>query len=997
MLETGQNLGHFTILKKLGAGGMGEVYLAKDTKLQRNVAIKTLLAEFFEDKERKERFQREARTAAKINHQNVMGIYDIDTAIEPQSGKEFTYIVMEYIEGQSLTQFLAAGEHDISELAHIAEHIAGGLAAAHQINVVHRDIKAGNIIIDKDNIPKILDFGLAKPVVPQQLDDDADSSDTISQELTKVGKIVGTISYMSPEQINGEPVDNRSDIFAIGTLLYRMFTGSAPFEGDTQVSTMAKILESQPESPHVKNDSIPPELERIIEKCLRKNPNDRYQDTRDLVVDLRDLRRQYDSEISSSISTIRQLQKNGSKPSSHFTPKTIIAFIATSVVLFFLIWAVIDNTQSSHTQVVYAGENGLAILGFENKTGDEELNWLQTGLPEILQTDLAQSDAITIISRDRVVECIKGGEPHPGFGHPHKECLKAANFLGAKYAISGTFYKLGDKIRIDSRLVELGTGKIISTVKVVGDNPFVLVDSLTDKIASSLDLGQEFASATDVSSVTSSSPEAYKKYLEAMKVFNLAMYAASIEEFEKAIALDSTFALPYMRIAMAYVFTGQNTNGAIWFKKAAKYSNRLPIRDKNLLDVYSDMWLEQNFDDAFIKLETLVNNYPDDVEMRTIFALLVNLFRQDTTTTYAHFDTVLQISPNYLFCLSILADQRMNLEQYDLAKEYADQIKKHYPESPTSYQLLASIYRKEKNFDLAIENYTKQYEVYPRGSSALFNLYRLHIYKRDFEKAEEYVNRILAANPGDAFETGNYYDYKASLALWKGQFRNGLNYFFKGLNHFIELGDSNLIQSSYSVISELYFQMDMVDSSLFYTWKGYKWSKEMGSRVVYPFRLISRDSTLIDTARTIMAGCVKAFRTKLPEEFWPIGEDLNDIFEASFCNDTAAMIEAQLRVYNANPSSNRGVLRTIALLHSKTGKYQEAIDQLDSYLTDNTASSSGLNFVMSLYHLGISYEGIGNTDKAIDAYEKIINIWPNPDYEIDEYKDTKKRLAALTS
>ncbi|UCG60322.1 MAG: serine/threonine protein kinase, partial [Candidatus Zixiibacteriota bacterium] len=304
MLQAGHEFGRFKIIQRLGEGGMGEVYLAEDSKLSRKLALKILSAEYFDNPERQDRFRREAKTAAAISHPNVMGIFDIDSASEPGSERDVTYIAMEYVEGERLSDYLIKHQPDISSVVRLAEKIASGLTAAHKMNIVHRDIKADNIIINEDGEPKILDFGLAKPVEPVFEGDTDDITKSVNQpELTKAGKILGTVSYMSPEQSRGEKVDTRSDIFSFGVLLYRMATGDFPFSGPTAVSTLAKILEARQESPRLKNENIPPELERIIDKCLRKDPNDRYQDTRDLVVDLRNLRRLYDSGASETISS----------------------------------------------------------------------------------------------------------------------------------------------------------------------------------------------------------------------------------------------------------------------------------------------------------------------------------------------------------------------------------------------------------------------------------------------------------------------------------------------------------------------------------------------------------------------------------------------------------------------------------------------------------------------------------------------------------------------
>ena len=513
MLAQGSKFAHFEIISELGRGGMGTVYLARDTKLSRQVALKILSAEIFDDREHRERFHREARTAAQVTHQNVMAIYDIGSAVEPNSGKELNYIVMEHIKGLSLSKHLTANKLDIPACVSLTEKIAAGLSAAHQMKIVHRDIKPENIIICEDGTPKILDFGLAKPIDPVKFDNPDDSTNTISQELTRAGKILGTVKYMSPEQVQGKPVDHRSDIFSFGILMYIIFSGESPFAGDTQVSTMAKILESRHTSITRKNPVLPPEVERIIDKCLAKDANDRFQDTRDLVVDLRNLRRQFDSGITSSYSgiTVRpaRFEKSWSDKEL-WRPVTGLAI--TLVIVAYLLgvsdWFLGDNQRSE----VRASENSLAIIGFENKTGDESLEWMETGLPEILLTDLSQGLGLKIISQQRILDCF---ETDRETKHTVTEIAKAAQRLGAGRILSGSFYKLGDKLRIDARLEEISTGTVILAEKVVGDDPFELVTSLTAKIASSLEL----EGVAQTSSKPLSTPEAFKEYHLGMEFF----------------------------------------------------------------------------------------------------------------------------------------------------------------------------------------------------------------------------------------------------------------------------------------------------------------------------------------------------------------------------------------------------------------------------------------------------------------------------------------------
>ncbi|TFH61486.1 MAG: hypothetical protein E4G91_08075 [Candidatus Zixiibacteriota bacterium] len=576
MLTPGQDFGHFKILQKLGEGGMGEVYLAEDLKLNRRVALKTLRDDYFDNQDRRDRFEREAKTAAQISHANVMAIYDIGTATDPQSRKDIGYIVMEYIKGKTLTEYVAGSTADTGALLRLAEKIASGLAAAHKMSIVHRDIKAENILIDEHDEPKILDFGLAKAIEPLQMEGAPASGETVRKQLTTAGTVVGTVSYMSPEQVRGEAVDNRSDIFSFGVLLYRMFTGDMPFVGSTQVSILAKILEAPYPSLHTKNENINPEIERIIDKCLQKSANDRYQDTRDLVVDLRNLRRQYDSGVSSSTSSVTA-QINSALRTDR-KKQRIKRLIRVSAVLLIIILVMSLGGNSplkklffgSTTASLQAGTYAVAILGFENKTGDAELNWLKTGLPEILLTDLAQDSSINIISQRRIFEEL-GGEGDDFSRFSYEDQVRAARKLGAINVLSGSIFKLGDKIRIDARLEDAASGKILLAEKVVSDDPMTLVDSLATRMASAMNMRGLALVDRGVSQLTTSSSEAYKYYHLGMQKFLDQFYDEGITDFNKAVALDSTFALAYMRIGMSYVFQGRLQDGVPYFHTAKRF------------------------------------------------------------------------------------------------------------------------------------------------------------------------------------------------------------------------------------------------------------------------------------------------------------------------------------------------------------------------------------------------------------------------------------------
>ncbi len=282
----GQTVSHYRVLEKLGEGGMGVVYLAEDTRLGRKVALKALSPEFVRDPDRRKRFQQEARAAAVLTHPGIATVYEFE-----EIGEDL-FIAFEYVRGDNLRAAVNRGPMELNVLLKTATDIARALTAAHTHGVVHRDLKPENVIRTAEGDSKILDFGLAR-FQPSALE-----SDNASTRLTDPGSIVGTISYMAPEQLESKDADFRSDIFSFGILVYELATGMRPFEGASRASTISRILSAEPVSLLQRNPVAPPELDRIVRKCLRKRPEERYQSTRDLAVDLESLRRDSESGIS---------------------------------------------------------------------------------------------------------------------------------------------------------------------------------------------------------------------------------------------------------------------------------------------------------------------------------------------------------------------------------------------------------------------------------------------------------------------------------------------------------------------------------------------------------------------------------------------------------------------------------------------------------------------------------------------------------------------------
>src|SRR3974390_250064 len=279
MMNTGTKLGPYEIQASVGAGGMGEVYRAHDSRLNRKVAIKVLPTSFSADRDRLQRFSQEARAAAALNHPNILSIFDIGD----EQGAP--YVVSELLEGETLRERLKSGPLPIRRVIDHAVQVARGLAAAHEKGIVHRDLKPENLFITNDGRVKILDFGLAKLTRPET-SDTADAATQTRQIATDAGTVMGTVGYMAPEQVRGKPADPRSDIFAFGAILYEMLSGKRAFHGDSAADTMSALLKEDPPDLAETNRNVSPALERIVRHCLEKNPAERFQSARDVAFNL---------------------------------------------------------------------------------------------------------------------------------------------------------------------------------------------------------------------------------------------------------------------------------------------------------------------------------------------------------------------------------------------------------------------------------------------------------------------------------------------------------------------------------------------------------------------------------------------------------------------------------------------------------------------------------------------------------------------------------------
>ncbi|HZJ42587.1 MAG TPA: protein kinase [Pyrinomonadaceae bacterium] len=548
-------LAHYRILSKLGSGGMGEVYLAEDTLLGRLVALKILPPEFAQQTDRMNRFVREAKSASALNHPNIITIHEIGADCDAH------FIASEYIEGETLHSLLRHEPPTLKSSLEIAIQIASALDAAHRAGIVHRDIKPENVIIRPDGLVKILDFGIAKLSELHAIrgESSEEVATALKSEGTSPGMIIGTAHYMSPEQARGKTVDARSDIFSFGIVFYELLSGKRPFDGENAPDVMGAVLHKEPVPIIQLMPDLPPEIERIVNKTLRKDREQRYQTAKDLLIDLKDANQELDFQNKKERTAAPQIRVATAVTSTNAKPPTSSAEFITqevkkhklslvlgSVILLGLlalgVWFFVFRTSTNTGPI-----DSIAVLPFQNKGSDADTEYLSDGLAESLIYRLSQLPNLKVSPTSSVMR-YKGRDT---------DITQIAKELEVDAIMSGRVSERGEDLTISVELVDARTRKLIWAEQYDRKMSDLLATQreIATTITQKLQLKLAGTDAKGITKRYTDSNEAYQLYLRGRYSFAKRTKdetLRAIEYFRQAINLDPKFALAYARLAETY-------------------------------------------------------------------------------------------------------------------------------------------------------------------------------------------------------------------------------------------------------------------------------------------------------------------------------------------------------------------------------------------------------------------------------------------------------------
>jgi len=964
----------YEIIEELGKGGMGAVYRVEDTKAKEEIALKLIRPEIAADKKTIERFRNELTTARKISHRNVCRMFDLGE----ENGVHF--ITMEYVPGEDLKSLIKRVKIDIETSLELAKQICEGLSEAHRLGVVHRDLKPSNIMIDKEGNARIVDFGIARS--------------HSSKDITGAGVIIGTPEYMSPEQVETKEVDQRSDIYSLGVILYEMMTGRIPFEADSPYAISVMHKSEIPKDPMEHNAQIPQDVNRAILRCLEKDKEKRFQSTDELHSELMRIGR---ATPSSEIEIPKQ------------KPLFLILIILACVTIALVVWKPWSQNEAISA---LSSKPSLAVMYFKNNTGDENLEHWRSMLADLFIADLTQSRYVDVLSGERLFQILNELNQLEAKSYSSEVLDQVAAKAGVNHILVGNYAKAGDTIRINVTLQDAHAGTTVSSEGVEGEGEesiFPMVDELTKKIKMNFRVSPEALSNDmdrEVGEITTSSPQAMKYYIEGQKYHYKEEYRRSIALMEKAVEVDPEFAMAFRSMAdnygNLYLFSERNK----YINKALEYSDRLSERERFLItgDYYKDS--EATFEKAIEAYKKLIALYPKDA--------LGNIYLGDMYYNSEEFDKAIkryeiaasnQAAP-YLPNVSLAYCYNAK-GMYERSKEVLRGYLDSFPENAGIHQALASSYMLQGEFQHAMSEAEEAFILEPENYMNFIRKGDIHLYQGNFIRAEEEFRKML--NTREPVGQGWGMWRLARLHQLQGRFEKAKDLFLQGVEHSKKTGQKrweawNLWRAG---------EIDLASGNPIETLEECERAINIAKKNEYLTTLCSclhlTGQALINIkspeeargAANELKKLTQVAIQKTAQRFYYhlmglLELESGNILKAIEDFDAALAMEPSQHAFAEWPQSHALLIDAIALAYYKAGDLQKAQEEYEK-ITKLTAGRLcfGHLYAKSYFMLGKINEMRDNKFEAIEHYEKFLDLWKDADPGITEVEDARERLAGL--
>ncbi|MBN1221958.1 MAG: protein kinase [Candidatus Aminicenantes bacterium] len=997
-LATGATFaGRYQIIEELGKGGMGKVYRVLDKTLKEEVALKLIRPEIALDRTTLERFQNELKTARKIGHRYVGRMYEL---LEDRGTH---YITMEYVRGEDLKSFIRrSGQMAVGTMLRITKQVCEGLAEAHRLGVVHRDLKPSNIMIDNEGNSRIMDFGIARSVG--------------GKGITGAGVMIGTPEYMSPEQVESKEIDQRSDIYSLGVILYEMVAGRVPFEGDTPISIGVKHKSESPRPPIEINTGIPEDLNRLILKCLEKDKEKRYQSAGEVSNEL--------NKIEGGIPTTKRIIPE-KKPftSKEITvtfglKKTLVlaAVLIGVVIIGTIIWKLIPKKAALSAPKI---ANSVAVISFENQTGDSAFDYLQKAIPNLLITNLENTGYLHVATWERLDDLLKQ------MGNADMELIdKDTGFElcrreGIESIVLGSYVKAGNTFATDVKVLDTSSKKLLKSASSRGEGIDSIlrtqIDELSREISLGIGIARQKIEATklNVSEATTASMEAYDAYLQGKEAYEKFYFDDARQDFEEAVAIDPEFAVAHLFLGRSQGELQNRSARDEHYKKAMDLSAKTTEKERLFIEACYAGIIEQDAEKKTRILKELVAKYPREKDFYYELGVVLHSrgFNDQALEVY---EKALQLDPDYAEVCNDLAYVYMDKNEYEKAIAYFEKYASLNPNDANPHDSMGELLFRMGRLDEAIGKYKYALSLKPDFLESAFSLSYIYALKEDYVSTLVWIDRMVDKAPSPGLKSG--------ACLWKGtylyllgrqeeafsQFTAGETYAEEAKNPFREF----MIAYSRGWV---YYDLKRFDSSRQHFQVGldifaklypessigkFVSSYILGLLDVEEGKIVPAQKELENLRKFYLELSDSLKRETSNYEDWLYGKIL--LAQGSF-EKAAPLLRhifpeqmRNLRVTDMGPYNFPFQVDESAQLYAQNREWDKAIEEYKRLMTVSPGSESR-RLINPKYHYRIAklYEQKGWKDQAIAHYEKFLDFWKEADPKQMEIVDAKKRLANL--